>query len=72
LEETATLKRPLSSKTFFIHGVVERQSWLFCPSMMTTRILSESALAETVKTNVIIAQPKSFGMVRPLRERLFS
>src|SRR5207245_5524589 len=70
LEETATVKRPLSSNTFFIHGVVERQSWLFCPSMMMTRILSESAAAETAQASATIAHPRSFDMRLLSREDL--
>ncbi len=62
---TSTTNRPLSSSSFFITGVVAFQLWLFCPSMMTTRIFllapAVAVEASTVRTAAAARMPTQFN-----------
>src|SRR3569623_965717 len=51
LVATSTVNSPVSSKCFFRIGVVARQSWLFCPSMI--RALSAGAAAIGCETMAV-------------------
>src|SRR5258708_6625577 len=63
--ETSTVKRLEASRCFFSSGVVERQSWLFCPSI---RMTLSSFFAGSVFSSPRVAGTASAGAAAGGRE----